>query len=315
MNLKQTIYFMALVGGLAGLLCWSIVVWISWMPDLVSSTVLGMLIGGLTVLFSDRWSGEQVVGRWIVSGIVIGFLAGILSGAVQLWIGSGLIQQKRVAVIVAWTVTGTLVGFGTGLRWAAVNKLRVFHALGGGMFGGLLGGLVFASWTLMSATSQAPWVADLVRASGLMMTGVGITCGVTIAPVLLRDGVLRFISSGDARAQNKYGRNSMEWALHDGDSYLAGSLGADATVSLYGQEVQIYIPDQMVNNRHAIIRGQKGHFYLEQHPENRGPQGQPMYPLQLRGQDVIMPLEMRNGDDVVIGQTLLRFETRKRQAS
>jgi len=315
MNLKQTIYFMALVGGLAGLLCWSIVVWISWMPDLVSSTVLGMLIGGLTVLFSDRWSGEQVVGRWIVSGIVIGFLAGILSGAVQLWIGSGLIQQKRVAVIVAWTVTGTLVGFGTGLRWAAVNKLRVFHALGGGMFGGLLGGLVFASWTLMSAASQAPWVADLVRASGLMMTGVGITCGVTIAPVLLRDGVLRFISSGDARAQNKYGRNSMEWALHDGDSYLAGSLGADATVSLYGQEVQIYIPDQMVNNRHAIIRGQKGHFYLEQHPENRGPQGQPMYPLQLRGQDVIMPLEMRNGDDVVIGQTLLRFETRKRQAS
>jgi hypothetical protein len=315
MSLRQTIYFMALVGGLAGLLCWSVVVWISWMPDLVSSTVLGMLIGGLTVLFSDRWSGEQVVGRWIASGIIIGFVAGILSGAVQLWIGSGLIPQKRLAVIVAWTVTGTLIGFATGLRWVAVNKLRVFHALGGGMFGGLLGGLVFALWTLTSAASQSPWMADLVRATGLMMTGVGITCGVTIAPVLLRDGVLRFISSGDARAQNKYGRNSMEWALHDGDSYLAGSLGADATVSLYGQEVQIYIPDQMVNNRHAIIRGQKGRFFIEQHPENRGPQGQPLYPLQLRGQDLVMPQELRHGDDVVIGQTLLRFETQKRQAS
>jgi hypothetical protein len=314
-SLRQTIYFMALVGGLAGLLCWSVVVWISWVPDLVQSTVLGMLIGGLTVMFSDRWSGEQLVGRWIVSGIVIGFLAGLASGAIQLWIGSGVIPQKHLAVIIAWTLTGTLIGFGTGLRWVTVNKLRVIHALGGGMFGGLLGGLVFVAWTLTSAGSQSPWLPDLVRATGLMMTGVGITCGVTIAPVLLRNGVLRFISSGDARAQNKYGRNSMEWALHDGDSYLAGSLGADMTASLYSQEVQIYIPDQMVNNRHAIIRGQKGRFSIEQHPDNRGPQGQPLFPLQLRGQDVVMPQELRNGDDVVIGQTLLRFETRKTQAN
>src|SRR5215475_11609281 len=184
MNLRQTIYFMALVGGLAGLLCWSVVVWISWLPDLVSSIILGMLIGGLTVLFSDRWSGEQVVGRWIASGIVIGFLAGVLSGVLQLWIGSGgLIAQKHLAVIVAWTATGSLIGFGTGLRWASVNKLRVFHALGGGMFGGLVGGLVFDGWTLTSVPAQSPWVADLVRATRLMITGVGITCGVTIAPV------------------------------------------------------------------------------------------------------------------------------------
>src|SRR5262245_1595661 len=193
MSLKQTIYFMALVGGLAGLLCWSIVVWISWMPALVSAAVLGALIGGLTVVFSDRWSGEQVVSRWVLSGIVVGFLAGMFSGFVQLWIGSGLIQQKRLAVILSWTVTGILVGFGTGLRWVMVNKLRVLHALGGGMFGGLLGGLVFASWTLISTPTQAPWIADLLRAMGLMMTGIGISCGVTLAPVLLRDGVLRYI--------------------------------------------------------------------------------------------------------------------------
>jgi hypothetical protein len=315
MSLKQTIYFMALVGGLAGLLCWSIVVWISWMPDLVSATVLGMCIGGLTVVFSDRWSGEQIVPRWVVSGIVIGFLAGLLSGFVQLWIGTGVIEQKRLAVIMSWTVTGTFIGFGTGLRWVAVNKLRVLHALGGGTFGGLLGGLIFASWTFISAFSQTPWLADLVRAMGLMMTGIGITCGVTLAPVLLRDGVLRFISSGDGRAQNKYGRNSMEWALHDGDSYLAGSLGADATVTLYGNEVQIYIPDAMVNDRHAVIRGRNGQFFVEQHPENRGPQGQPLYPLQLRGRDVVMPQQLRHGDDLIMGQTLFRFEMRKTQAS
>jgi hypothetical protein len=285
------------------------------MPDLVSATVLGMLIGGLTVAFYDRWSGEQMVGRWIVSGAAVGLLAGMLSGLVQLWIGGGLIEQKRLAVILSWTVTGILVGFATGLRWSGVNKLRVLHALGGGMIGWLLGGLVFATWTLLSSASQAPWLADLLRAIGLMMTGIGISCGVTLAPVLLRNGVLRFISSGDARAQNKYGPTPPEWSLHDGDSQVAGSLGADATMSRYGQEIQIYIPDQMVNVRHAIIRGQKGRFFIEQHPENRGPQGQPLYPLQLRGHDVVMPQQLKNGDDVVMGQTLLRFETRDKHSS
>jgi pSer/pThr/pTyr-binding forkhead associated (FHA) protein len=86
-------------------------------------------------------------------------------------------------------------------------------------------------------------------------------------------------------------------------------------MSLCGQEIQIYIPDQMVNARHAIIRGQNGRFFIEQHPENRGPQGQPLYPLQLRGQDVVMPQQLKHGDDVVMGQTLLRFETRDKQSS
>ena len=317
MSLKQTIYFMALVGGLAGLVCWSFVVWLPWMPDLIGATVLGMLIGGLTVLFADRWSGGQVVARWVLSGVAIGFVAGCLSGLFQIWVGNILVDQKRLAVIVSWMVTGTLIGFGTGLRWAAVNKLRVLHALGGGMFGGILGGLVFASWTLVSdsSTQSAAWLADLFRALGLMITGIGISCGVTLAPVLLRDGVLRFISSGDGRAQNKYGPMHKEWELHAGDTYLAGSLGADRTMSMYGQEVQIYIPDAMVNARHAVITGQKGQFFIEQHPENRGAQGQPLYPLQLRGQDIVMPQHLKHGDDLVIGQTLLRFETRKKQSS
>src|SRR5262245_57911689 len=121
MSLRQTIYFMALVGGLAGLICWAIVVWLTWRPDLVQATVLGMLIGGLTVLFADHWSAGEVVPRWVVSGVAIGFVAGFLSGVVQGWLGTLLIDQKRVAVIASWMVTGTFIGFGTGLRWMAVN--------------------------------------------------------------------------------------------------------------------------------------------------------------------------------------------------
>src|SRR5262245_49057353 len=303
MSLKQTIYFMALVGGLAGLVCWSLVVWIGWQQDLVQAIVLGMLIGGLTVWFADRWSGGQAVAQWVLSGVGVGLVAGILSGLFQSWIGTVLVQQKFLSVIASWMVTGALIGFGTGLRWAAVNKLRVLHALGGGMFGGILGGLVFAASPLLATPQSPAWLPDLLRALGLMITGIGITCGVTLAPVLLRDGVLRFISSGDASVQNKYGPRRKEWELHDGDSYLAGSLGGDGSMSMYGPEVQIFIPDAMVNMRHAIIAGKKGHFYLEQHPENRGPQGLPLYPLQVRGRDIVTPMELKHGDDVVIGQS------------
>src|SRR5262249_8576093 len=59
LNLKGKIYFMALVGALAGLLCWCAVVWIpdaftirqeqQWLLDPAMLVILGALIGGLTV--------------------------------------------------------------------------------------------------------------------------------------------------------------------------------------------------------------------------------------------------------------------------
>src|SRR5262249_35770077 len=156
-----------------------------------------------------------------------------------------LLDHKFLALVTSWMIVGAFIGFGTGLRWAGVNKLRILHALGGGMFGGMVGGLVFAS-----SPENSPQLTDVFRALGFMITGIGITCGVALAPVLLRDGVLRFISSGDGRAQNKYGPNRKEWELHAGDSYLAGSMGAESTMSMFGQEIQIYIPDAMVNTRH-----------------------------------------------------------------
>ena len=63
MGLARNLYFMGLVGALAGLICWGIVVWIPeavsipqelfWLVDLTQLTVLGALIGGMTVGFSD----------------------------------------------------------------------------------------------------------------------------------------------------------------------------------------------------------------------------------------------------------------------
>jgi len=320
MSLKQTIYFMALVGGLAGLVCWGIVVWLpefsaleglqqehAWVFGVVNGAMLGGLIGGLTVLFADKWSNEAVA-SWVVSGALIGLLAGGLSGLLHSSIVQAMGSHRLLAMVLTWMLTGAFIGFGTGLRWAGVNKLRLLHGIGGGMAGGILGGLVFA----FSPEGSAP-LSDLLLALGYMITGMGIACGVTLAPILLRAGILRFISSGDASTQNKYGNRNMEWPLQDGESQIAGSQGADMSMSRFGPDVQILIPDALVSPKHAFIVGRSGQFFVQQHPENRGRQGQPLNPLQVRGQDVIGERQLRHGDDIVMGQTLLRFETRKKE--
>ena len=202
-------------------------------------------------------------------------------------------------------MAGGFIGLGTGLRWVGLNKNRGLHALTGGLCGGTLGGIVFAL--------QGGVIADLSQALGFMLTGIGITCGVTLAPVLLSDGVLRFISSGDSRAQKKYGRTSKEWELQSGDRYVVGSLGADLTQSLYAQEVQIYLPDSMVASRHAIVLGRRHRFYVAQHSENRDDEGRPLNTLKLRGQDILSQQELRDGDIIVCGQTTLQFHNRTKE--
>src|SRR5262249_59021588 len=109
-----------------------------------------------------------------------------------------------------WMVTGGLIGLGLGLRWIAANKMRVVHACIGGLLGGAFGGALFH--TLGST------VPDLTQAFGFVLIGVGICFGITLAPILLRQGVLRFVSSGDARAQAKLGRSGKEWEVQQGDS-------------------------------------------------------------------------------------------------
>jgi hypothetical protein len=204
-------------------------------------------------------------------------------------------------------LTGAFVGFGTGLRWIGTNKLRSLHAVGGGMFGGILGGLAFGLAPEGSAN-----LSDGLQALGYMVTGSGISCGVTLAPILLRAGVVRFVSSGDARVQNKHSRLSTEWELQEGESKVVGSLNPDRSMSMLGSEVQIRIDDALVSSKHAIIVARNGQFFVQLHPENRGRQGQPLQPLQVRGQDVITDRQLRHGDDIVVGQTLLRFETKKK---
>ncbi len=313
MSLYKTLYFMSLVGGMAGLFSWALTALVSavfinqpnaWVADLISAAILGAFIGGLTVAFSDRWSGSRIMPRWVVSGTLIGIVAGLLAGLVQIPITNNLSEQAPILTrLIAWMLAGSFIGFGLGLRWVQVNRARVAHAFAGGLIGGAFGGLIFVG---LGAS-----VPDLSHALGFVSVGVGICFGVTLAPILLRDGVLQFISSGDARAQNKFGLSHKEWEIQRGDSYVLGSKSQDISHSRYRPEIDIFIPDTGIAARHAILFGKSGRFFLARHPDAGDQASLARFQLRVRGKTVVSSQELRDSDDILVGRTALKFVSRK----
>ncbi len=314
MSLYQTLYFMSLVGSLAGLFSWGLVALISialssqdmpWLPDLIAATILGAFIGGLSVAFTDRWSGSRVMPRWVISGTLIGLVAGLAAGLIQIPISNNLASQAPVLTrVIVWMLAGSLIGLGVGLRWVAVNSTRAAHAFAGGLLGGALGGLLFAG--------LGARIPDLSQAVSFVLTGVGITFGITLAPILLRDGVLQFISSGDARAQSKFGPSHKEWELQQGDAYTIGSQSQDLSKTRYRPDVEIFIPDAAIAAHHATLFGKDGAFYIARHPDTSGPAGLAKYVLKVGGKTVTSSYQLHDSDDILIGRTALRFVTRRK---
>jgi hypothetical protein len=256
---------------------------LNWLFVGLSAALMGACIGGLTVGFADHWTSDRVVPSWVLIGVLLGAVAGFLSGVLYIPLEGRVarLDPRGFTALVGrsliWIIAGGLIGLVTGLRWVGANPLRAVHALAGGLLGGTFGGLVVG----LGATHE------FVQALAYMITGSGITLGVTLAPVLLSDGVLRFISSGDARAQNKYGSPRQEWVLQDGDRFVIGSQSADMSSTMWSQDVQVYIPDAMVSRRHAVLFAKKKRFFVQLHPDNAGPHGQPVNALQVGDDNVV----------------------------
>jgi hypothetical protein len=265
-SFKQTVYFMALVGGIAGLSCWFVVALFTLVDssgsktDLMNYPLLGAFIGGLSIGFNDHWLGDRVVGRWVLMGILAGALAGVMGGLIAYLVSHLLGEQfPLLARAISWMITGALIGFCISLRWFAISKSRVLHGLIGGLFGGMLGGMAY--WSLLELLP-----GGIAQALGFVLTGIGIACGVSLAPILLRQGMIEFATSGDREVLKKYVHNRKQWEIHNGGKYIIGSLSAAHTQSMFAPEVQIYIPDQLVAERHAILTSRKGRYYIEPHP-------------------------------------------------
>jgi MFS family permease len=315
MGLYQNLYYMSLAGGTAGLLAWALAAAIAaalsnqqdlWVSDLLAVVLLGALIGGFGVAFSDHYAGHRISGKWVFFGIFSGMICGSVAVLIQLPITARLGEQAPILTrVIAWLLAGSLIGLGVGLRWIGVNRTRAAHGYVGGLVGGAIGGLIFAG---LSAV-----VPDVAQAAGFVALGAGICFGVTLAPILLKGGVLVFVSSGDPRAQAKYGRGKKTWELRQGEMYGVGSAGQEGARARAGMESGIFIPDAAIAPQHAVVFGKEGRFYVARHAEVAGQAGLARFVLRVRGKTVTSSQELRDNDDILVGRTALKFTTRKKE--
>jgi hypothetical protein len=272
-SFQQTIWEMALVGALAGVICWFI--WsLIQIPlavdveyyDMIAFTLLGALIGGLSVGINDRRLGDTIVPLWILIGAVGGAVAGAAGGLVARFLREAMIDAQFVADLLSWLIAGALIGFGISLRWWQVNRSRVFNGLLGGMAGGVAGGLAYLLLANLIGGGNS-------QAIGMALAGLGITTFISLAPILTRQGVLEFINSSDPATQKRYKQSRKQWEIHSGEKYVIGRLSASQSTTMLSPELQIYIPDSLVEPRHAILISRDRRFYIEPHPSIMFPGG------------------------------------------
>jgi hypothetical protein len=313
MDLYRNLYFSALTGGLAGLFAWGIASLVfvglgplhgAWIADAVLVCLLGTVLACSLFMWMDHASGKRMRWESVGWGLLLGLGAAVVA-VLFIWQLQIHIQMESPTLfrLVGWALAGSLIALGIGLRWVRSNRVRVLHTYAGGLIGGLAGGLVF--------TFLGPHSPELCQAFGIMLTGAGIGFGATLSPMLLRDGAVQFISSGDARAQSKYGRTSKQWALELGESYVLGNIVTTDTGSKFQQGVDIFVPDSFLSSRHAVLFSKDGRYFIARHPDAGGAAGIAKFVLRVCGKTVTTSQELHESDDILVGRTALRFTSKK----
>jgi hypothetical protein len=313
MSVYRGLYFATLAGAFGGLIAWALgltaVVLLGagsrpWLPDTITLVVFGLVIGVAVYLQLDRALLGKLRGSSVGYGLLFGGLGALAAAGAAFGFQRSLAPVSPILYRLAvWAICFSLIALGVGLRWANSNRARVLHTYVGGLGGGLLGGGLFVL--------LAPHLAAGVSLGGLVLAGAGTSFGAGIAPVLVRDGMMRFISSGDARAQNKLGKPGKLWDLAAEESYVVGSAITPQGGTVFQQGADIWLPDTSVAPRHAVVFSKEGRYFIARHPDASGPEGIARYILRIKGKTVVSSQELRPSDDLLIGRTALRFESRK----
>jgi hypothetical protein len=313
MDFLRLIYFSSLSGALAGLVAWGIQAVVGaaiqtsaagWAADTLLLGLVAVLLIPFLLVQLDRFSGRSFRWRTIGLGVLIAISSALIAAVVLWFLRANVSAESPVLYRLAgWALAASILGLGIGSRWLTTNKLRILHTYTGGLAGGLLGGLLFVGFG-----SHQP---ELCQAAGLMLTGAGIGFGAGLAPLLIRDGAVQFISSADARAQSKYGRANKYWELQHEETYVVGNLATSQSETRFQPGAEIFIPDASMAARHAVLFSKEGRFYIARHPDAGGPAGIAKYVLRVRGKTVTTSQELTEADDILIGRTALRFTTRK----
>jgi hypothetical protein len=266
-----------LLGGLAG---WAAADPLAAVGNVyLRALLLGAVIGVFVGAFIGAIEGLSVGHRSQTSqGVKLGGVAGLAGGGIGLLMGElafGLFGGLGGRII-GWGVFGVAVGLGAG--WVGHSFARLRNGGIGGFLGGAIGGALY-----QIVTALLPQTAG--RGLALALLGAIIGLGIGLVSEIFKRGWFMVI-----RSQSRNAREGKEYPLVKAKTTIGRAEEND--VGLFG--------DSAIANFHAVVERQKGKFLLA-----RG-EGQ----VRVNHQPVTQPVQLKNGDRVEIGGTLLLFRER-----
>jgi hypothetical protein len=309
MSFRLFIYYCAAWGACAALFGWLLGRMLAGEPGLGSASVKGLALGLLVALglglvdalaaASQRDAAAMSVR--LALALFIGAVGGLAGGFMgQLFYG--LSDSKWPSLLVfGWTLTGLLIGMAPSAfdllsavlrneeRHGAKRKLR--NGLIGGLIGGIGGGLALlvlrGAWGRVFSGSE---VDDLFSpsATGFVALGACIGLAVGLAQVMLKEAWVR-VDAGF--------RPGRELILTKPEITLGRAESCD--VGLFG--------GQGVEKVHARITRQGNRYLLTDAATPGG--------TLLNGTRIAEPAPLRDGDRIQMGNCVLTFGERRREAA
>jgi len=266
-----------LLGGLAG---WAAADPLAAVGNVYFRAIaLGAMIGVCVGAFIGAIEGLSAGHKnqaW--QGVKLGGFAGLVGGGVGLLMGEVVfgVFGGLGGRMVGWGIFGLAVGLGAG--WVGHSLVRLRNGAIGGCLGGAIGGAVYQIVTVLFPQTAGRGIA-------LALLGALIGLGIGLVSELLKRGWFMVI-----RSQSRNAREGREYHLTKPKTTIGRAEESD--VGLFG--------DRSVANLHAVVEKQKSRFVLAkgqgQVSVNRTPVGQ--------------PVQLKNGDRVEVGGTLLLFRER-----
>lgn len=296
MSFRLFIYYSALSGAWGAFIAFLLVLLLGingYSSALMKATAIGGVVGvvvALSVGALDAMlnaTGVTRLVRVMLAGFIglIGGMAGGCIGSVLAWFG--------IPFVVGWVITGMAIGASIGMydlaqamsagksSRGAIRKLT--NGLLGGLVGGLLGGLPFgflADTGFLSRTSLS---------TGLILLGGSVGLMIGLAQVAFREAWIK-VEAGF--------RPGRELILSKEETVIGRGEGCD--LGLFG--------DNKIEKVHARIRQEDGRYVLEDAGSTAG--------TYLNDEPINQEARvLKNGDVIGVGNCVIRFGTRQKQAA
>jgi hypothetical protein len=307
MSFRLYIYYCAMCGGVAAYFGWAFGRIAPGDSDILQVATKGMILGfflGFALSLVDslwNFSLHRFVPMLlhIVVAVVIGSMGGFLGGL----IGQALYQQFHASffLVFGWVLTGLLIGASLGafdvlfqlVRGQDIRGARrkSVNALIGGAAGGLVGSILYlvlrSFWTgvFSNKPADALWSPS---ATGFVALGLCIGLLIGLAQVILKEAWVRV---------EKGFRPGRELILTKPATTIGRAEACD--IGLFG--------DPAIEKLHASIVMNGSQYLLTDNGTRGG--------TFLNGQRITQPTQLRAGDEIGVGGSILRFGQRRKAAT